>query len=362
MLAKSVFNFQINLTLYFNKNVMKLSVEDFLEKSKTVPLIDVRTPAEYNKGHIPGAYNIPLLSNEERAIVGTMYKQEGKEPAFEKALEFSGPNMVSFVREAKKKAIDNKLLVYCWRGGMRSGSMAWLFNAAGIESHTLDGGYKAFRRHIHAAFDTTKKIIVLGGYTGSGKTEILKELSKQVQVVDLEGFARHKGSAFGFIGQSEQPTTEQFENNLGTEWLKLNPDKDIWLEDESRNIGRVYLPDSIYNKIRNARVIFIEIPKDKRIKRLIKDYAGYDDKLLQKAIDKIKKRIGGHRYQLATKALKNKDYWEVADIALSYYDKAYLFGLNKREKEKIFKLRIIDNNPGKVSKIILDYYQSLNIF
>jgi len=339
---------------------MKLKIEDFLERSKNIPVIDVRTPAEFEKGHIPGAFNIPLLSNEERAVVGTMYKHEGKEPAFEKALEYSGPNMVNFVRQAKKIATDGELLVYCWRGGMRSGSLAWLFNSAGVNSHTLEGGYKAFRKYIHKAFEGAKKIFVIGGFTGSGKTEILKELSKQVQVIDLEGLAHHKGSAFGFIGQSEQPTTEQFENDLGIKWLELDFEDYIWLEDESRNIGKVYLPESIYFKIRDASVIFLEIPREIRIKRLVKEYSGYNDKLLQKAIDKINKRLGGLNYQATLKALETKDYSKVADITLNYYDKAYLHGLNKRGKEKIFKLKIKEDDPVNTSRIILEYYQNLN--
>ncbi len=340
---------------------MKLGIEEFLLQRKKTPVIDVRTPAEFNQGHIPGAYNIPLLNNEERAVVGTLYKHEGKEAAFIKALEYTGPKMADYVRKAKKIADKNELLVYCWRGGMRSGSMAWLFNSAGISSYTLEGGYKAYRRHIHSLFENTKKIIVLGGYTGSGKTEILKEMSKHIQVIDLEGFAHHKGSAFGFIGQNPQPTTEQFENNLGDEWLKLDFDKHIWLEDESRNIGRIYLPESIYSKIRNAPVLFIEIPKTLRINRLVKEYSGYNDQLLQNAIEKIKKRLGGLNYQNAIKALENKNYSKVAKITLDYYDKAYLHGLNKREKEKIFKLQIEDDNPVNTSNIIQEYIKKLAI-
>ncbi len=340
---------------------MKLSVSDFLKKSETIPVIDVRTPAEFEQGHIPGSFNIPLLSNEERTIVGTLYKQKGKEKAFIKALEFSGPNMADFVQKAKKIATTfnvNKLLVYCWRGGMRSSSMSWLFNSAGIESYVLDGGYKNYRRHIRESFQKPIDLIVLGGYTGSGKTEILKYISNTNQVIDLEAIAHHKGSAFGFIGQEKQPTSEHFENIFGKIWLKLDFDKELWLEDESRNIGSVYLPEEIYKKIRSAQVIFIDIPIEERIKRLIREYSKFKDEYIEFALEKIKKRIGGLNYKIASEALKESNYYQVAKIALKYYDKAYSYGINKREKRSIHSINIPTDDPKHSAKIVLDFYNS----
>ena len=335
---------------------MKLSIEDFLEQAKECPVIDVRTPAEFEQGHIPGSYNIPLLSNSERVVVGTLYKKEGKEKAFIKALEFSGPNMSEFVIRAKKITKShktNKVLVYCWRGGMRSGSMGWLFNSAGMEAHTLEGGYKNFRANIRNAFLKPIDIIVLGGYTGSGKTDILKHLTKSEQVIDLEGLAHHKGSAFGFIGQEKQPTSEHFENILGTIWLNLDYSKRIWMEDESRNIGSVYLPEEIYRKIRFAPVIFVDIPIEIRIDRLVKEYTGFEDMHIEFALEKIKKRIGGLNYKLAKQALVENNYSEVAKIALIYYDKAYKYGIDKREKDSITTIEITKDNPKDTANTIL---------
>jgi len=340
---------------------MKIGIEKFLSLSKNLPVIDVRSPAEYNHAHIPGAYNIELLSNEGRAIVGTLYKQKGKEHAFIKALELVGPNMAEFVRKVKKIATKhktNELLIYCWRGGMRSGSMSWLFNSAGFETNTLEGGYKAFRNHIQKSFDHNNNIVVLGGYTGSGKTDILKELSKKCQVIDLEGIAHHKGSAFGFIGQKKQPSTEQFENTLGLQWLDLDVKKAIWLEDESRNIGSVYLPENLYQKIRSNKVIFIDVPKIYRIERLVKEYANTEIEHLKFALDKIKKRIGGLNYKNSMQALNNRDFASVADITLNYYDKAYWHGINKRDKEKVFTIKINTDDPNYTANIISEYYNS----
>jgi len=342
---------------------MKLTVEKFLKESKGHPVIDVRTPAEFEAGHIPGAYNIPLLSNEGRAVVGTLYKHEGKERAFIKALELTGPEMANFVRKAKEISQatgSSRLYVYCWRGGMRSGSMSWLFNTAGFESHTLEGGYKAYRAYIRNNISKSQNIIILGGYTGSGKTEILKEIGKRSQAIDLEGIAHHKGSAFGFIGQEKQPTSEHFENILGYKWLDLDISKPIWLEDESRNIGSVYLPENLYAMMRDAPVIFLDVDKEIRIKRLIKEYAVFDTALLQQALDKIYRRIGGDNHKKATEALKNRDFYTVADITLSYYDKAYLYGLNKRNKNKIFKLNIDFDDPKKAAEMVLEYYEFIS--
>jgi len=338
---------------------MKIKIEDFLEHSKNRVIIDVRSPAEYKQGHIPYSYNIPLLNNEERAIVGTIYKKRGKDPAFIKALEFAGPNMANFVKKAKsisKKKQKNSVLLYCWRGGMRSGSMAWLFEAAGIVADTLEGGYKKYRNHIQNLFLSHKHLIVLGGYTGSGKTEILLNLKQDCQVIDFEGIANHKGSAFGFIGQDNQPTTEQFENNLGEEWLKLDPKSEIWLEDESRNIGSVYLPENLYQRLRLAPVIFLDINKEARIERLVAEYSHTDKSEIKFALDKIIKRLGGLSYKLCVKALEKDDFAKIADITLSYYDKAYFHGLNKRNKKLIFKLKIDGDSPIKTANTIRHFF------
>lgn len=334
---------------------MKYTAQEFLKAGENIPIIDVRSPLEYEKGHIPGAFNIPLLSNKEREVVGTLYKSKGQDKAFMKALEYTGPKMSEFVKAANKYQKDKKLLIYCWRGGKRSSSMAWLFNTSGIETKILEGGYKSYRNYIHNLFSIPEKILVLGGYTGSGKTEILKELNIKYQVIDLEGLANHKGSAFGFIGQNPQPTTEQFENNLAIEWMKLNYYKIILIEDESRMIGSVYLPDEIYSKIRTSPILFLDIPKEDRIKRLIVDYAGFDNSLIKKALDKIIKRIGGQNYNKAISALENNDYYTIANISLVYYDKAYLYGLNKRDENKIHKIRIENSSPKLAAKMIESY-------
>ena len=336
----------------------QLEIEQFLEQSENIPIIDVRTPAEFEHAHIPGAYNIPIFSNEERALVGTSYKKQGKDKAVILGLELVGSKLADFVKQAKKKSVNNKLLVHCWRGGMRSESMAWLFNTAGINAVTLVGGYKNYRRYIKNSFDKDYNIIVLGGMTGSGKTEILQSMAKQnEQVIDLEGIAHHKGSAFGALGQQKQDSTEQFENNLFSEWEKLNDNSIVWLEDESQSIGTVRLPEEIYRRIRNSLVVKISLPKKERINWLVKDYGVFDKEKLSDAVLRIQKRLGGQRTKETLEAIELSDFYKVADITLDYYDKAYTYGLEKREEERVFEIKLDKIIPDENAKEIIEFYK-----
>src|ERR1700722_20218290 len=213
-------------------------VQEFLELSKQHPVIDVRTPADCEHGHIPGAVNIPLFSNEERAIIGTIYKQEGKKPAMLKGMELVSPRFSEFVRTAETISNTGTLLVHCWRGGMRSGGMAWLFEWYGFKVYTLQSGYKAFRKMVLDTFIEPRSIKILAGRTGSGKTLILKEIEKLGKtIIDLEELAHHKGSAFGTLGEEPQPTQEMFENELAVSLWNIPASETIWLEDERQNNG-----------------------------------------------------------------------------------------------------------------------------
>jgi tRNA 2-selenouridine synthase len=336
-----------------------IGIEDFLEKSKTLPLVDVRSPAEFENGHIPGATNIPIFNNEERAVVGINYKKNGKETAIIKGLEIVGPKLAGFVKQAKKIAAVKTILVHCWRGGMRSASMAWLFETAGYKVFTLQGGYKNYRNYTRNLFDNAEKLIVLGGYTGSGKTEVLKEMEKMgAQFLDLEGIGNHKGSAFGAIGQNPQPSSEQFENNLGKKIAEFNLKETIWLEDESRQVGRCSIPDNLYARMREAKLLKIIVPKKIREKRLVKEYGCFPKEPLERSIKNIERRLGGLRAKQSLEALENNDLLKVAEITLEYYDKAYLHGNTKREKEKVFELEINSDDPKKTAKLVLEYSNS----
>lgn len=341
---------------------IKINIQNFPEKAKTTPVIDVRSPKEFETGHIPGAYNIPIFSNDERAIVGTVYKKQGKEPAVLKGLEIVGAKLRTFAEQARAIAQNNELLVYCWRGGMRSASMAWLFETIGIQCYILDCGYQSFRRYGKTLLTQAEKLIVLGGLTGSGKTDILKKVKEKGEhIIDLEQLAHHKGSAFGALGQEIQPTNEQFENSLIWEWLKLDLSKPVWVEDESHSIGSNWIPLELFEKMRKAPVIKIELDKKVRLERLVKEYAVFDPEYLENCILKISKRLGGQNTKQALESLKNGTLEDVAGIVLTYYDKSYNFGLDKREKNTIYPVHLKTDHPKKNAEIIIEFARK-NIF
>jgi tRNA 2-selenouridine synthase len=330
--------------------IHNLRISDFVAKTDSC-IVDVRSPAEFQQGHIPGAISLPLFNDAERAEVGTLYKQVGKEEAVLKGLELIGPRMCALVKEAYELTGNSrKIRVYCWRGGMRSASIAWLFNMAGIEVELLTGGYKAWRNYILQLFEKPLHYLVLGGYTGSGKTEILYSLKESgSQIIDLEGLANHKGSSFGAIGMNPQPTQEQFENLLAMEIFQKDSNKAVWIEDESRMIGKIALPELFWTQKNTSSVIFLEVEKEQRIERLLKDYSVCDPEILREAVLRIQKKLGGGRTKEALDALDLNDLRTVADITLFYYDKAYQTGLRTLKVEE--NIRRIAPLPNQTEMI-----------
>ncbi len=303
-----------------------ISVSDYFQKAKDRVLFDARSPAEYAKGHIPEAINLPLFSDEERAVVGTIYKQTSREAALIKGLDFAGARMSSYVTEAIRLAPSRRVAVHCWRGGKRSGSLAWLLSFAGFDVQVLRGGYKVYRQLVRATFARQQlPLIVLGGKTGSGKTVVLHELQKLgEQILDLESLAHHKGSAFGSLGEQAQPSIEHFENTLYATIRGLDLGRRIWVESESRLIGKVYLPDGFWQQHEAAPIVCLQVSDDYRLQRLVQDYAQYPKTELAAIFQGLKKRLGGQHLQTALEALARDDFKEAAQVALRYYDKAYL--------------------------------------
>jgi len=316
--------------------IQKIDIIRFLELSEINPVADVRSPSEFNTGHIPGAVNIPLFDDKEREAVGIKFKKEGRLPAILEGLKQTGPALLSKLEQALKIAKNGKVLVHCWRGGMRSEAMAWLFSLGDIETEVLDGGYKSYRHHILEYLSEKRKMIVLGGMTGSSKTHILKYLkAKGQQVIDLEELANHKGSAFGALGQPAQPSTEQFANILFNDWKQLDTNLPFWVEDESRNIGSIFMPDRFYLNLQDTPSIILKMDVKTRLPRLLEEYSTYPPESLKVSILKISRRLGGDKTKDAITAVDKGDFAKAIEIVLYYYDKAYLFGLKKKVNKNI---------------------------
>ncbi len=331
----------------------QITIDKFLSNSQAV-IVDVRTPSEYRLGHIPNAVNLPIFSDEERAIVGTLYKQQGRDIAVLRGLEIVGVKLAGFVREANKLAAGGKeLYLYCWRGGMRSGSMAWLLTTAGLRVSLLKGGYKSYRSELDIIVEKDWKFVVLSGKTGCGKTDVLKQLAMMgEQVIDLEGLANHKGSAFGALGELEQPTTETFINRIHDRLNELDSNRAVWCEGESMLIGHVYIPQNLYAKIQSATTINFDIAMEARISRLVREYGIFSNEELIPAFERIRKRLGGDNVKLAIEALNSGDISTAASIALRYYDKSY----KTSDEHKYLKLYMDSDTPNEAAKKLIELY------
>lgn len=334
-----------------------VSIQEFVKDLNAWQIIDVRSPGEYRAGHIPGAINIPLFTDEERARVGTIYSQISPEEAFKEGLRISGLKMTDLVDAIQpyRDIPGKEIIIHCWRGGKRSQAVQWLFNFSGAYVRLLEGGYKSYRNALTAFFNNNPfNLRILGGCTGAGKTEVLHAMAlKGAQVIDLEKLAHHRGSAFGSIGESEQPTTEQFENNLFQAFLALDPAMEVWLENESKSIGRTHIPNGLWDHMRNSMLYTIEVEREIRIDRVLRYYSEpVDIELLKSCFERIYKRLGGQDYQNAMKALEAGDLRGAADIALKYYDKAYEFQLSSWPGEKQIRFSGCDTVDTAVEIIL----------
>ncbi len=338
-----------------------LNIEQFLGNPDAL-IIDVRTPAEFALGHISGAYNMPIFSNEQRAEVGTIYKQIGSDQAVERGLELVGPKLAGFVREAKRVSGGREIYLYCWRGGMRSGSMAWLLETAGLRVSLLKGGYKRYRQNFEDVLDLPWRFVVLSGKTGCGKSDILREIElRGEQMLDLEALANHKGSVFGGMGMGDQPTSETFINRLHNTLRGFDPQRVVWCEGESMLIGHVYIPQRLFAMLSEATTIDFDLELECRISRLVAEYGDFSTSDLAAAFHRIAKRLGPDNLKEALEALDNGDVAGAARIALRYYDKGYTKSSDKRLGERVATVFCeVDDPAHNAQQIIETYYSNQN--
>ena len=359
--------------------VEHIDIEKFLELSAEFPVLDVRSPGEYLHAHIPGAFTLPLFTDEQRKIIGTAYKKESRQIAVNIGLNYFSKRMKIIPGEAinilNKWTGKNKnpglfsapsmgdrgpdFLIHCWRGGMRSGAVAWLLNLYGYKIYVLKGGYKSFRNWGISQFEKKYSFKILGGFTGSGKTDVLKEMRRNGKaVIDLECLANHKGSAFGGLGEKPQPGQEMFENLLAVDlWKNSNKNAHtngngqtkmnepaIWLEDESRNIGIVNIPKVLWEQMRNSPLYFLDIPLEERLDYIVSAYGNFEKEDLVVSIMQLQKRLGGLDTKNAIHFLLENKPRECFSILMEYYDKVYSKALHNRENIQLLLNKISCNS------------------
>ena len=342
----------------------RIELEKF--RSLSGPLIDVRSPSEYYKGHMPKSINIPLFDNDERSKIGTIYKKEGREKAvmegleiFEKKMEKLLDNLFNKIDShkinSKETDIESFVRIYCSRGGMRSLSISWLLEKYKMNSITLKGGYKKYRRWILDCFSKKWNIIIIGGKTGTGKTRLLSLLDKyNYQTIDLEGFACHRGSTFGGLGMKEQPSNEKFENKIGEKLHSFKRMNNVFVEAESANIGKCKIPHEFFQQMKNSRRIEIIRSESNRLDELINTYSVFKKEDLQESVLRIKKRLGPQRTKIAIESIDNEKWELVCRSVLDYYDRCY-------EYEKVGRdnINLLDLTDKKYDKKILELINNI---
>lgn len=303
--------------------------------------VDVRTPLEYAEDHIPGAVNVPLLTNEERVEIGILYKETGPQAARRRGLELTASRLPSIVAEVERAAAGRPIIVYCWRGGLRSKTVATVLDLTGFPVRQLVGGYKAFRGIVTATFEQFTPpgpLVVMHGLTGIGKTTFLGHLrSSGATTIDLEGLACHRGSAFGSLGLSQELSQKHFETILWDAFRHCPAGLPIFIEGESRRIGRLFLPGNLYEVMQGSIKIWNEASLETRVERLLAEYGREEYRnLMAEALIRIKKKLGGEQY---AEMVGHLERWELKQLTAGlihhYYDRLYY-----RERPWVEDLRL----------------------
>ena len=309
-------------------------------RDKGALLVDARSPAEFSAATIPGAINVPLLDDEQRREVGLLYRQEGKQAARLLGLRLVSPKipeLISRVLEAKPSHLP--VLVFCWRGGMRSRALVQFLDLAGVPARQMAGGHKAFRQHVLEFFATGRwgRMIVLRGLTGVGKTTLLHRLADAGwPTLDLEGLANHRGSAFGSLGLQPQPSQKMFEALLWDRLRHVSAEGFAVTEGESRHIGRLVQPPRFYESLQQEKSIWIFAPLDARIENILADYPARDElrELFRSRLQTLKERLGKEAVA-EFEQLLDGSHWKdlVRELMVRYYDPLYRYTLPERRIE-----------------------------
>ena len=329
-------------------------IHEMIKKGKKISFVDMRSPKEFSEYKIPGAINLPILDDNEREIVGKTYVKESVDKAKYLGINFAKDKLPSFYEKIieLRKSYD-EVILYCSRGGYRSHVFFSFLRSLGIDVKKLIGGYKSYRKYIRENLDSLikeKEFIVLCGKTGVGKTEILNKLNADYPILNLEELANHRGSIFGGIGLTQQPSQKYFESLL---FEALDNDKKIiFTEGESSKIGNIQLPKTLIEKISSGRKIIIEDEIDSRIKRIKRDYNLSDRDEIYKSLIEIKKFISPEKEKLYLEKFQEGDYdFLIRDLLINYYDPHYKKNYSKED------LHLANNSA--VIKNILNFKNSI---
>jgi tRNA 2-selenouridine synthase len=315
-----------------------IHVEDALARlAQFDSIIDVRSESEYAEDHIPGAINCPVLSDAQRAEVGTMDRQQSSFEAKRRGAAYVARNIASHLEQSfADKPRSWKPLVYCWRGGNRSGAMTHILSRVGWQARQLEGGYRAFRRAVVADLDRLPAQFtfeVVCGTTGSGKSRLLQQLAAlDAQVLDLEALAHHRGSVLGSLPALPQPSQKQFETRLWQALRSFDPARPVYVESESRKVGDLRVPDQLLLTMRASECIRLELPLDARVRLLRDEYVHFesDAKTLHEKLDCLV-ALHGHERIRQWKALVDARRWDelVERLLVEHYDPAYLRSIGR---------------------------------
>ncbi|HLQ70489.1 MAG TPA: tRNA 2-selenouridine(34) synthase MnmH [Bacillota bacterium] len=314
-----------------------ITLEDLLEarKSGEHTVIDVRSPKEYEEATIPGSINIPVFTNAERAEVGTLYRQKGQDAAKARGLELFSAKLPHFIQDFKN--IQTPKTVFCWRGGMRSKTAATVLDLMGIHANRLTGGIRTYRKWVvdfleHTTF--SPELIVLNGFTGTGKTKLLEKLKVEgYPVIDLEGLANHRGSIFGQIGKKPS-NQKRFDALLTEDIIRYRDEAFVFVEGESKRIGRAVMPDFLYQKKEQGIHIYVELPIEERIRNILVDYHPEEyPEQIDEAFQIIKKRIHTPVAKQIEESLHKREYVTAVQLLLQYYyDPRYKHSISQEQQ------------------------------
>ncbi len=315
-------------------------------------VIDVRAPAEFMDDHVPGAINLPVLDDDQRSEVGRVYKQVSPFEARRMGAGLVSSNIAAhFRKHFRDKQVNYRPLVYCWRGGQRSSSMATVLSEVGWRVHLIDGGYRAYRKYIsnclESIFDQITCFRVIAGLTGAGKTLLLKRLHEAGhQVIDLEGLACHRGSALGEDPERGQPSQKRFETLLFRQFSGMDYSRPIYVESESSRVGRVQVPASMWALMKEASVIELDVPLEARARYLLGEYGHFtgSPELLLKKMEPILPMHSTDVVDQWSESIREGDFMAfVKSILKHHYDPAYL-----RSRKKTYKLPLVSLSIDQV--------------